>query len=224
VDTKPIERARVRNPAREPGKIRLMPGEDEVTPLHKSRTPQVRTRFVPVTYEYWAPFNYPNVLVELGREGQYGPEYNWDGVELDFPPWGAITVEEESPIVSVAVIGSACQTPGFVILHGEPVEWKYPRTAVKMKVENLWGEHVRGWQWLNGVDEGANHAGLSCAHFELPDCTKVTIMGGGAQEVCGALMTGGGHQADRWDDRYATPDGHYCVRLIRVTVKEALPS
>ena len=41
-----------------------------------------------------------------------------------------------------------------IILHGEPVEWKYPRTAVKMKVENLWGEHVRGWQWLHGVDEG----------------------------------------------------------------------
>jgi hypothetical protein len=219
-----IERAHVRNPNRAPG-AGFLPSEMEVLDLHKSGAPQTRGRFVPVTYEYWAPFNYPNVCVELGRDLPLGQEYNPDGVELDFAPYGAITVEEESPIVSVAVIGSACQSPGYVILHADPVEWKYPRTAVKMKADNLWGEHVRGWIWLAGADEGTNHAGLSCAHFDIPDSRKVTITGGSSPDVTAPLLAAAEHHAqDIWNPQYAKPDGHYCVRLIRVTVKEQSPT
>lgn len=220
---KKIERARVRHPGRVPGDIKFLAGETEVVDLHRSGTPQVRGRFLPVTYEYWAPFNYPNVYVELGRRDRpLGHEYNDEGVELDFPPYGAITIEEEYPIVGVAVIGSACQSPGYVILHAEPVEWKYPRTAVKMKAENLWGQHVRYQAWRRGVDEGWNGAGMSCAHFDIPDSRKVTVMGGSALDVLAAPLDGVG-AIDPWDSRYATPDGHYCVRLVRVTVKEPMP-
>ena len=67
-------------------------------------------------HEYWAPFNYPNVRVELGRDD----EYNMDGVELDIPPYGAVTIEEDEPIIGVDVIGSACISPGYVILHANP--------------------------------------------------------------------------------------------------------
>jgi hypothetical protein len=163
---------------------------------------------MPVVYEYWAPFNYPNIRVELGRTDPYvGAEYNEDGVELDTPPLGAITVVEEEPIVGVTVIGSACVPPGFVIVHAEPLEWKYPRSGVKMRIDDLWGEHIRIEPWKKGVDEGYRHAGMSCAVFELPESKKVTIMGGSQMDV---------DQRDIQNERH---DAHYCLRIIRVTVK-----
>jgi len=45
--------------------------------------------------------------VELGDKTK-GAKYNRDGVELDVPPYGAITFTEEEPIVGVAIIGSSC--------------------------------------------------------------------------------------------------------------------
>ena len=149
------------------------------------------------TYTYWAPFNYANVTVELGRPGT-GVEFNMDGAELDIYPYGAITIEEEEPIVAVTVIGSGCSSQACVWLEGEPVEWKYPRTGVRMMKRDLWGMHVRYDAWRS-TDESWNDAGLSSARFDLPDCRKV-IVGGSS---VGA-------------------DPHYCMRIIRVDVKENL--
>ena len=81
------------------------------------------------------------------------------------PPFGAITFVEEAPIIGVTVIGSACSPPGTVLIHAEPLEWKYPRTGVKMKASNLWGEHVNGLPWGRGVTEDWREAGLSSAEF-----------------------------------------------------------
>jgi hypothetical protein len=224
--TQRIERAPMRNPARRQGELGFLPGEDEVTDGHPQRpnpNPQIRQQFIATTYEYWAPFNYPNVSVELGRtiEGfAVGGEYNPDGVELDFPPYGAITLEEEDPIVSVTVIGSACQSPGYVILHGEPLEWKYPRTAVKMMINNLWGEHIYYTDFRAGTDEGTYRAGLSSARFDIPDCKKVTLMGGSSPAVMNRRINDSPtHDADPWTDHYVLPDGHYNFRTIRITVK-----
>lgn len=205
-----IERALLRNPLRESGEIK--PGEFsdlelEVTRIAENNEAQERTELVPVTYEYYAPFNYPNFCVELGRTEPPGAEFNMDGVELDVPPFGAITFVEEEPIVAVEVIGSACVPPGYVMLHGEPVEWKYPRTGVKMKVDNLWGTHVWGLLWFAGIDEGWRKAGLSSARFATPPCSKITIMAGSQHEVGKPTP---GLPPDM--------DAHYCVRMIRVTV------
>ncbi|GAJ19559.1 unnamed protein product, partial [marine sediment metagenome] len=116
--------------------------------MAESGEPQTVEAFTMVTYEYWAPFNYENVNVELGRvEPNTGAEFNPDGVELDKPPLGAITIVEKEPIIGVTVIGSACIPPGYVLLAAEPLERKYPRTGVKMKIDNLWGQHIRGDQW-----------------------------------------------------------------------------
>jgi len=202
------KRATVVNPKREPGKF--TDEEMEIVNIARENKQQVRKAFRTKTYEYHAPFNYPNIKVELGRESS-GAEVNMDGVELDIPPFGAITIEEDEPIISVTVIGSACVPPGYVILHAEPSEWKYPRTGVKMKVDNLWGQHILGTTWFKGVDEGDRHAGLSCAHFEIPESKRVTIMGGSQADV---EVIG--------PERKAYFDGHYCFRIIRVTVKEEL--
>ncbi len=206
-----IERARLRNPLRESGEIK--PGEFsdlelEVTRIVENNESQQRTEFVPVTYEYYAPFNYANFCVELGHTEPPGAEFNMDGVELDIPPYGAITFVEEEPIVAVEVIGSACIPPGYVILVGEPVEWKFPRSGVKMKVENLWGTHIYGMIWEKGIDEGWREAGLSSARFSVPDCSKITIMAGSQH-----------HVGQPYPEMDLNMDAHYCVRMVRVTVR-----
>ena len=114
---------------------------------------------------------------------------------------------EDEPIVAVTVIGSACVAPGFVLIQAEPVEWKFPRTGVKMKVDGLWGEHIRIEPWKRGVHEGWSYAGLSSAHFELPESKKVTIMAGSSMDIA------------EIDVKNMRHDAHYAVRIIRVTVK-----
>jgi hypothetical protein len=123
------------NPRREPGKF--TPEELEVKRLAQGQVPQVREVWRPKVYVYWAPFNYPNVQVELGRPGT-GCEFNVDSAELDIYPHGAITVEEEEPITAVTVIGSGCSIDAWVVLEAEPLVWKFPRTAVRMRKDNLW--------------------------------------------------------------------------------------
>ena len=208
-----IERAKVKNPWRLEHGPEFSPAELEVVRLAESGERQVRQAYTPVVYEYWAPFNYPNFHVELGRTDPYiGAEFNEDGVELDVPPYGAITLVEEEPIIGITVIGSACCPPGFILLHAEPVEWKFPRSGVKMRVENLWGEHMRLEPWNKGIDEGYRDAGMSCAVFELPESKKVTIMAGSQMNI------------DQLDIRNMRHDAHYCLRIIRVTVKRPLPA
>ena len=184
-----------RNPDRVMGEF--TDAELEVKKLEKDNTPQKREVSRVKTYTYWAPFNYENVTVELGRPDT-GVEFNIDGAELDIYPYGAITIEEEEPIVAVSVIGSGCSSNAQVWLEAEPVEWKYPRTGVRMMKRDLWGMHIRydGWR---STDESWNDAGLSSARFDLPDSKKV-IVGG---QSLGA-------------------DPHYCIRIIRVDVKESL--
>jgi hypothetical protein len=182
------------NPAREPGT--WTEAELEVTRMAREGVRQSRQVWRPRVYCYWAPFNYPNVKVELGRPGT-GTEFNPDGAEIDIYPYGSITIEEEEPIVAVTVIGSGCSNQSYVILEAEPLEWKYPRTAVRMRCSNLWGAHVRGDAWFAGIKEDWNDAGLSSARFDLPESRKV-------------IVGGGSHGADP----------HYCIRIIRVEVKE----
>jgi len=161
-------------------------------------TPQTREVSRTKTYTYWAPFNYPNIRVELGRPGT-GCEFNADGVELDVYPYGSIAIAEEEPIVGVTVVGSGCSYVNYVLIEAEPLEWKYARTGVRMRRDDLRGIHVRGDAWAAGITEHWNEAGLSSARFDIPESSKV-IVGGGS--------TGA--------------DPHYCFRIIRIDVKEQL--
>lgn len=211
-------RAVSRNPRRDSGKITSK--ESEVVRIHRNGEKQKLEKYSMEIHEYWAPFNYPNVVVELGREGS-GAEFNTDGVELDIPPFGATTITEEEPIVSVTVIGSACVSPGCVILHAEPLEWKYPRTGVKMKIGDLWGEHLLADLWRGGIDEWFREAGMSSAHFEIPPSRKVTIMAHSALDVDLNPDPLGHPQNPKVSHGSFWNDPHYCVRTIRVAVKRA---
>jgi len=84
-----------------------------------------------------APFNYPNVRVELGRPGT-GVEFNPDGAELDIYPYGSITNRGGRAYRGCDCIGSGCGSPAWLVLEPNPLFWKYPRTAVRMRRDNLW--------------------------------------------------------------------------------------
>jgi hypothetical protein len=226
-----IARALLANPHRRPGQ--WTKEEQQIVATARNKTRQVRRAFQLAYYQYDAPFFYDNFRVELGRPwenatnrtrgdcpeeqwgivsdqlkpGYVGAEFNQEGVELDVPPYGAITFVEEDPIVEVTVIGSACAPPGYVLLFGEPAEWKYARSGVKMRQEALWGEHLRWHLWSKGFDEGYRDAGLSCAVFRTPPCLKIT------------LMAGSQHTLDALDMRNMRHDAHYAVRHIYVGVQ-----
>ena len=227
-----IARARLSNPHREG--LEFTELEREVTRIARESVRQERKTFDVVHYQYDAPFFYENFRIELGRPwenatnqsaedlpeekwgivsddlrpGYVGAEFNPDGVELDIPPYGSITFVEEDPIVEVTVIGSACVPPGFVLLFGEPVEWKYPRSAVKMRVDGLWGEHMRIDAWRKGITDSYRDAGMSYAVFCTPPCSKITIMAGSQ------------HTLDAPDFENMRHDAHYCVRHIYVSVQK----
>ncbi|MCX7597775.1 MAG: hypothetical protein N2512_02760 [Armatimonadetes bacterium] len=227
-----IERARLRNPER--AAANQTAAEGRVVEIFRQRRRQERRTFHLVYYQYDAPFLYDNFRVELGRPwenatnrahpdvpeeqwgiltpelraGYVGAEINPDGVELDVPPYGAITFVEDDPIVEVTVIGSACVPPGYVLLYGEPVEWQYWRTGVKMRVDGLPGEHLRWDTWEKGLDESYRDAGLSCAVFRTPPCRKITIMAGSQ------------HIVDAPDFDNMRHDAHYAVRHIYVGVQK----
>ena len=227
-----IARARLSNPARE-GSNFTEP-ELEVPRIAREGQTQQRKTFDIVRYQYDAPFFYENFRVELGRpwenatnhaaenlpeekwgivsddlrSGYVGAEFNPDGVELDIPPYGSITFVEEDPIVEVTVIGSACVPPGYVLLFGEPVEWKYPRSGVKMRIDGLWGEHMRIEPYRKGLIDSYRDAGMSYALFRLPPCRKITIMAGSQTTL------------DAPDFDNMRHDAHYCVRHIYVGVQK----
>ena len=105
------------------------------------------------TFEYRMPFNYRNVTVN--REYKGGEVH---GVEL-FPiytntkkfglPPDFIEVEEQNPIVRVAVIGSACTPPGWIQIEADPVEGfrrekESPEVMpVRFRADNLWGKALQ---------------------------------------------------------------------------------
>ena len=93
------------------------------------------------------------------------------------------------------------------MLYGEPVEWKYWRTGAKMRVDNLWGEHLRFNVWDKGLDESYRDAGLCFAVFRTPPCTKITIMAGSQ------------HTLDERDFEVMRHDAHFAVRHIYVGVQ-----
>lgn len=212
-----LTRVRVLNPERKPGEG-LTELEREAQVMGQEGTAQQRLEYAMEHYEYEAPFNYENVRIDYGREGT-GTGPHPDGVELDIPPFGAITIEEQEPIIAVSVIGSPCTPPGTIYVWGEPVEWKYGRTAVKFKRTDLWGEHLFGWAQDSEFDEGNRHAGLCSAQFDIPDCTKVTIMGAGQLDVTVGPGEGpAGNPLEKRDGWWG--DAHFNIRLVRITVRK----
>jgi len=171
------------------------------------------------TYEYDLPFNYPNV--EVKRYWHGGEKH---GVEL-FPikqtdinqqslmPGDSIVIQEDEPIVEVAVIGSACTPPGYVTLEAEMIDGErrddetVRALPIRFRADNLWGMHLRGDLLKAGPEVTYRHSpvtGMSCAIFQIPKSKLVRIKSG---------STVPGWEEDNYPD-----DIHYSIRVIRVTV------
>jgi len=216
-------RVRIHNPDR-PGLGQMTEQEREIQRIAREGVEQTRRVYTQKHYEYVAPFQYPNCRCELGREGT-GTGPHPEGMELDIPPFSAVTVEEAEPIIAADVIGSPCIPPGTVLLFGEPLEWNLARPGVRYKVNNLWGEHLYGWGASDKFDTGNRHSGLVSAHFEIPDCSKITVTGYGQLDVHVSMPGKGVNKAQEglkagtgeewWND------AHFNIFAVRVTVRIA---
>ena len=202
-----IERAPIEKPSRVVGKVDDV--EHEIKWVMLADEDQIPNEFETVTYEYTAPFFYPNFYVELGDETK-GVGYCVDGVEIDVPPQGAITFTHEEPIVGVEIIGCSSCAPATVYIHCEPLVWKFSRSGVKMKRDNLWGEHIRDLQFDMGLTEQFKKSGLFSARFKVPESKKITIMGHGSFDV------------EKEDCEKGHYDAHLTVKTVRVLVKKAV--
>ena len=164
---------------------------------------------------------------------------NKDGLCLSDNSGDCITIQEDQPIVRVAVIGSACTPPGYVMLEAQPCEEFYRRgdfirctAPLRFKQSNLWGMHLRADQWLGpaGVDFGyeqvpqgmiERYPGVAQqsvkAHYQAyplagMSCAVFEIPK--SQKVI--IM--GGSETTGWLTDNAGCDDHYSFRTIRTTV------
>ena len=182
--------------------------------------PRERKALNLTTYEYEFPFNYPNVVVDRVWVG--GERH---GIEL-FPikttdgstattqtssDW--IVIEEDHPMVQVAVIGSACTPPGSILVECDTIDsFRHDgenerAVSARFRVDNLWGMHLRADLLQQG---GSYHAlpvaGMSCAVLEIPPSLRVRVTGMGAIPA--------------WSEDGYPDDVHYSIRYIRTTVAE----
>ncbi len=212
--------------------------------------PQTRIKMVTETYEYHLPFNYANITV--ARQYQKGREFH--GVEMNpvnsvaqddrhLPP-DTITIVETDPIVRVAVIGSACVPPGYVSLEAEPTEDFYSPVdvpgvaAVRYRVNNLWGMHLRCDNWLSIADgcvrdeDGREYPDIPQARKDIvPGLAKYRTKGHWRENPLAGMSSAtfeipasrkvvisGGSEVCAWTNDNFPDDVHYSFRIIRVTV------
>jgi len=165
--------------------------------------------------------------------------------EKHHPP-DTITIEENDAIVRVVVIGSACVPPGFVQLEAEPLEGFYKPvdvanvSAVRYRVSNLWGVHLRCDHWIaTGDGEIRDEKGRSYDPIPQARITEVwkgqgrdnrlkahyrenplVGMSSATFEIPKSrkVIISGGCEICAWTDDNYPDDIHYSFRTIRVTV------
>ena len=125
----------------EPGSLELKTAPADDGKLGEIREPEV---FQTEHHVYSSPFRYRNVTVENWFE------YGEKGIEL-LADAGTITIVEETPIVSVTVVGTGCSgnnynicewwNEGESLRRGGPEEKSPPRLIKRQRVDGLKGQH-----------------------------------------------------------------------------------
>ena len=205
------------------------------------------------TYEYEFPFNYPNVTVVRTYAGQeaHGVELNTvnsRSPDAEHLPADHIDFVEDSPVVRVVVIGSACNPPGYVTVEAEPCDdfrhWmEVPTvTPVRFRADNLWGMHLRCDQWRGprAAPGSKDFAGRPAEDNDLPEnfkqfrpqytegvgfrCRTENMPQAGMSSAIFEIprsrkvSVGGGCQVSGWQEDNYPDDAHYSFRLVRLTV------
>lgn len=207
--------------------------------------PQKRTEYSGFKmYEYLVPFNYENINVVRNyscceKHGMELNPVNSHYPDASQPPFDYIEIAEVEPIIRVEVIGSACTPPGYIQLMFEPCEGFYRDdehkgiVAPRMRIDNLWGMHLRWDQWASRTPgatrilDGSAYEPLPAGHFapfEHPkaDSSEFPLVG----FSCGvfsiprskSIRISGGSVTPGWVGDTFCSDKHYSFRIIRTTV------
>jgi len=155
-----------------------------------------------------------------------------------------IIVAEEQPIVRVAVLGSACTPPGYVMLEAEPVEEFYRRgdfvrctAPLRFRQGGLWGMHLRADQWGTGIKADFGYEAIPAGMIRRYPGTQSLSVKTRAQEFpftgmsCAVFEIPGsrrvtiyaGSESPGWLSDNFPNDDHYSVRTIRTTVAVRAP-
>lgn len=150
-----------------------------------------------------------------------------------------IIIAEEQPIVRVAVIGSACTPPGYVMLEAEPCEEFYRRgdflrcsAPLRFKQGNLWGMHLRADQWGTRVHADFGYEDIPTGLIKrYPGIEKVNVkahyrefpftgMSCAVFEIPKSRQVTiyAGGERPIWASDNTPDDDHYSIRVIRTTV------
>lgn len=150
-----------------------------------------------------------------------------------------IIIEEEEPIVRVAVIGSACTPPGYVMLEAEPCEEFYRggdyikgTAPVRFRQSDLWGMHIRGDQWLSPVPVDTAYGvippeRLKCnpglRDYSIKTHYRENPLAGMSCAIfeipkSRKVIVMGGSETTGWLSDDYSDDDHYSFRTIRTTV------
>ena len=212
-----------------------------------------KAKLVTEEYEYELPFNYPNVTVD--RRYYSGSEFHGmemlpinalDGTKGFVPyPADSIEIEEERPIIRIAVVGSACTPPGYIQVECEPLKnWRRASEIesvmpVRMRINGLWGMHLRFDQWyaknpsVQGVHEGGPYEQIPEAFLQTypkmrGGCLKSSYrefpLAGMSCAIfelppCRKVTVMGGSEIPGWRSDDHPEDAHYSFRIIRTTVQ-----
>jgi len=179
-----------------------------------------------------------------GRPGKVKIYPTWragrDGIlSLNDAAGDAIIIKEDEPIVRVAVIGSACTPPGYVMLEAEPVEEFYHRgdfirctAPVRFRQNNLWGMHLRYDQWSTSKEHDlgyenipsgmiARYPGMEKNGVKAHYCTyPFAGMSCAIFEIPKSMkvIVQGGSETTGWASDNVGCDDHYSFRTVRTTV------
>jgi hypothetical protein len=166
---------------------------------------------------------------------------NWQdkqGRQLNDTGGDCIIITEDEPIVRVAVIGSACTPPGYVMLEVEPEEEFYRRNdfirctaPVRFKQSGLWGMHLRYDQWATGANADFGFEPIPPGMLKRYPGMAAERVKAGFQQFpftgmsCAVfeipksrkVIIQGGSETTGWLRDNAGNDDHYSFRTIRIT-------
>lgn len=188
-----------------------------------------------VVLEVWVKSNKSNPGTVLITDRWF--DKNGKKIPGDAPD--CIVVDEDEPIVRVAVIGSACTPPGYVAVEAEPCEQFYHRgdmvrctAPVRFRQNNLWGMHLRADQWMDEMGQSDTYEELSADLLKAYPFMKGTKVKADYSQFPSSGMScavfeipkskriiiTGGSESPVWTSDNAPSDDHYSFRTIRTTV------
>jgi len=135
---------------------------------------------------YTTPFRYKNVKVDGWME------YDAKGIEI-LADVGSITIEEQSPIISVTIVGSGCSGRNYNIVEwwgpGESLKETQGQLVKRQRVDNLKGQHP-AWIQTALTSSPPQFESVADANAYIARIQKIVYNMTSGYYMPGSLMTG----------------------------------